>query len=109
MVHWRGCKNYAQTPPPPAPPAFPHVLPLIHRYNEFNEFYDKLKRRYPDLGLKLPGKRFLGNNFDPEFIKARREGLHDFISRMMKVGVLAIHCQAPCPRTQCNAGVQRRS
>ena len=55
------------------------------RYNEFHEFHEKLKHRYPDLGLKLPGKRILGNNFDPEFIKARRAGLHEFISRMLKV------------------------
>lgn len=37
------------------------------------------------MGLKLPGKRILGNNFDPEFIKQRKTGLHDFIIKMMKV------------------------
>ena len=37
------------------------------------------------MNLKLPGKRFLGNNFDPEFIRARREGLHEFVMKLMRV------------------------
>ena len=74
---------------PPSPPPSPsNLLPpssFSFRYNEFHDFNEKLKKRFPDAGLKLPGKRILGNNFDPEFIKQRREGLHDFVSRLMKV------------------------
>ena len=57
------------------------------RYNEFNDLYDKVKKNYPSEAalLKLPGKRYLGNNFDPDFIKGRRVGLHDFIINLMKV------------------------
>ena len=55
---------------------------VFHRYNDFYQLYEKLKREFPDAGLKLPGKRLLGNNFDPEFIKARQEGLNEFISKV---------------------------
>lgn len=64
-------------------------LLLLHRYNEFSELHDKLKRKFPDANsLKLPGKRFLGNNFDPEFIKSRKERLHEFVLKMTKVSSL---------------------
>ncbi|KAK3728890.1 hypothetical protein QZH41_010188 [Actinostola sp. cb2023] len=56
---------------------------LFRRYNEFHHLYDKLKKTFPDLHIKLPGKRLLGNNFDPEFIKMRREGLNDFIVKIL--------------------------
>ena len=59
----------------------------VHRYNEFHELYEKLRKAFPaeSSGIKFPGKRILGNNFDPDFIKLRREALHDFTSRLMKV------------------------
>ena len=61
---------------------------VYSRYNEFHDLFDKLKRTFADLGtLKLPGKRFIGNNFDPDFIRSRREGLNEFVVQMMKVGV----------------------
>ena len=31
----------------------------------FSPFSFQLKKIYPDLHIKLPGKRLLGNNFDP--------------------------------------------
>lgn len=37
---------------------------------------------FPDAGLKLPGKRLFGN-LDPDFVKQRREGLHDFIQKII--------------------------
>jgi len=63
---------------------------IFRRYNEFNTLYDKLKKIYPDLNIKLPGKnifetRFLKKNLNPEFIKARREGLHEFIVQLLSV------------------------
>ena len=44
--------------------------------------YFQLKKQYPDAHLKLPGKKLFGN-FDPAFIKHRREGLHDFIQKII--------------------------
>ena len=57
------------------------------RYNEFHELHEKIKKQYPEASLKLPGKRIWGNNFDPEFIRARREGLHDFVVKLIQVCV----------------------
>ncbi|EDV23199.1 uncharacterized protein TRIADDRAFT_27989, partial [Trichoplax adhaerens] len=56
---------------------------IFRRYNEFHHLYEKLKKKYTDIQLKLPKKRLLGNNFDPEFIKARREGLHEFVQKIL--------------------------
>lgn len=56
---------------------------ILRRYNEFHQMCDKLKKIYPDLHLKLPGKRLLGNNFDPDFIKMRREGLNDVTQKII--------------------------
>lgn len=60
---------------------------LAHcRYNEFSELHDKLKKKFFEANsLKLPGKRFLGNNFAPEFIRSRKERLHEFVLQMAKV------------------------
>ena len=58
---------------------------IFRRYNEFHALQEKLKKKFPDANLKLPGKRILGNNFDPDFIKTRRHGLHDFILNLVKV------------------------
>lgn len=55
---------------------------IFRRYQEFSALYDKLKKRFPDAHLKLPGKKFFGN-FDPDFIKNRREGLHDFVQKLV--------------------------
>ena len=57
------------------------------RYNEFHDLHEKIKKQYPEASLKLPGKRIWGNNFDPEFIRARREGLHDFVMKLIQVCV----------------------
>lgn len=56
---------------------------IFRRYNEFYNLYEKIKKVYPELNIKLPGKRRLGNNFDPEFIKMRREGLNEFTSKII--------------------------
>ena len=56
------------------------------RYNEFNELHEKLKKKFNEANsLKLPGNRFLGNNFDPEFIRSRKERLNEFVLQMVKV------------------------
>ena len=52
---------------------------VFHRYNDFVQFYESLKKHYDEKIPKLPGKRLLKNNFDPDFIKARKEALDEFI------------------------------
>ncbi|XP_030839070.1 serine/threonine-protein kinase Sgk3-like [Strongylocentrotus purpuratus] len=56
---------------------------IFRRYNEFHKLYEVLKKKFPGADLKLPGKKLFGNNFDPEFIRQRREGLHDFIQKII--------------------------
>jgi hypothetical protein len=59
---------------------------MLCRYNEFYELHEKLKKKFFEANaLKLPGKRFLGNNFDPEFIRSRKERLHEFVLKMAAV------------------------
>lgn len=56
---------------------------VFRRYNDFHKLCDTLKKQsHGSLGLKLPGKKLFGNNFDPNFIQSRREGLDDFIQRV---------------------------
>ena len=44
-----------------------------------------MRKSYSEAGLKLPGKKIFGNNFDPAFIKSRKEGLNEFMTRLIKV------------------------
>ncbi|GAB6029101.1 hypothetical protein CHUAL_004884 [Chamberlinius hualienensis] len=53
------------------------------RYNEFYKLYELLKKQLPGLRLKLPGRKLFGNNFDPLFIRSRREGLNDFVQKLV--------------------------
>ncbi|KAG1664812.1 Serine/threonine-protein kinase Sgk3 [Nymphon striatum] len=64
---------------------------IFRRYNEFNKLFDVLKKQMPGFHMKLPGKKLFGNNFDPEFIKARREGLDNFIQKIMSDSALYNH------------------
>ncbi|RWS06273.1 serine/threonine-protein kinase Sgk1-like protein, partial [Dinothrombium tinctorium] len=64
---------------------------LYRRYNEFSKLYDLLKKQFPGLSLKLPGKKLFGNNFSSDFIKSRRQGLDDFIQRLMSDPRLSNH------------------
>ncbi|OQV19729.1 Serine/threonine-protein kinase Sgk3 [Hypsibius exemplaris] len=54
---------------------------LLRRYAEFSRLHDALKKAYPDISLKLPGKR-LFNNFDAMFIEHRRQGLDCFMQQV---------------------------
>lgn len=58
---------------------------VLRRYNEFHTLYDKVKKVYPEQlhNFKLPGKKLFGNNFDPDFIKMRREGLDEFVRKIL--------------------------
>ena len=55
---------------------------MLHRYTEFHKLYDHLKKSVPNFSIKLPGKRFFGNNFDPLFVKNRKDGIGEFITKI---------------------------
>lgn len=63
---------------------------IFRRYNEFHSLYEKVKRLYPEANLRLPGKKIFGN-LDPEFIQQRREGLDDFIQKLIQHPQLSQH------------------
>lgn len=42
----------------------------------------QIKKLYPDANLRLPGKRLFGN-LDPDFIQQRRDGLDEFIQKLV--------------------------
>ena len=43
----------------------------------------QLKKKVPGFNVKLPPKRFFGNNFDPTLIKTRTAGLNDFMQKIL--------------------------
>ncbi|CAG2219522.1 SGK3 [Mytilus edulis] len=55
---------------------------IFRRYNEFYQLHEKIKKLYPDANLRLPGKRLFGN-LDPDFIQQRRDGLDEFIQKLV--------------------------
>lgn len=56
---------------------------IFRRYAEFDKLYQTVKRQAPHLQWRLPPKRIFGNNFDPEFIRQRRDGLNEFITQLV--------------------------
>uniref|UniRef100_G3NEW2 Serine/threonine-protein kinase Sgk1 n=1 Tax=Gasterosteus aculeatus aculeatus TaxID=481459 RepID=G3NEW2_GASAC len=56
---------------------------VFRRYAEFDKLYNTLRKQFASTNLKIPAKRIFGDNFDPEFIKQRRAGLHEFIKRIV--------------------------
>ncbi|XP_033933312.1 serine/threonine-protein kinase Sgk3 isoform X2 [Pseudochaenichthys georgianus] len=56
---------------------------VFRRYAEFDKLYNTLRKQFPAMNLKIPAKRIFGDNFEPEFIKQRRAGLHEFIKRIV--------------------------
>uniref|UniRef100_A0A4W4F9W4 Serum/glucocorticoid regulated kinase family member 3 n=1 Tax=Electrophorus electricus TaxID=8005 RepID=A0A4W4F9W4_ELEEL len=68
-----------------------HEWFVFRRYTEFDKLYNTLKKQYPALNLKIPAKRIFGDNFDPEFIKQRRTGLHEFIQKIVSHPQLSHH------------------
>ena len=63
----------------------------------------QLMRQFPNEKLQLPPKRLIGNNFDPEFIESRREGLHAYIQKILMSPTLRSRC---APRTLGTGGVR---
>uniref|UniRef100_A0A8C2JC52 Serine/threonine-protein kinase Sgk1 n=1 Tax=Cyprinus carpio TaxID=7962 RepID=A0A8C2JC52_CYPCA len=68
-----------------------HEWFVFRRYAEFDKLYNTLKKQFPTLNLKIPAKRIFGDNFDPEFIKHRRAGLHEFIQKIVSHPQLCNH------------------
>ncbi|XP_044031561.1 serine/threonine-protein kinase Sgk3 isoform X4 [Siniperca chuatsi] len=64
---------------------------VFRRYAEFDKLYNTLRKQFPSMNLKIPAKRIFGDNFDPEFIKQRRAGLHEFIKRIVSHPQLCNH------------------
>jgi len=60
-----------------------HKWFVFRRYNEFSKLLDLLKRQYPHIPMKLPGKKLFGNNFSSDFIKNRRQGLNEFVQKLV--------------------------
>ncbi|PWA18207.1 hypothetical protein CCH79_00004177 [Gambusia affinis] len=68
-----------------------HEWFVFRRYAEFDKLYNTLRKQFPSMNLKIPAKRIFGDNFDPEFIKQRRAGLHEFIKRIVSNPQLSSH------------------
>uniref|UniRef100_A0A3B4ULE8 Serine/threonine-protein kinase Sgk1 n=2 Tax=Seriola TaxID=8160 RepID=A0A3B4ULE8_SERDU len=66
---------------------------VFRRYAEFDKLYNILRKQFPSMNLKIPAKRIFGDNFDPEFIKQRRAGLHEFIKRIVSHPQLCNHAK----------------
>ncbi|XP_048868168.1 serine/threonine-protein kinase Sgk3-like isoform X1 [Brienomyrus brachyistius] len=64
---------------------------VFRRYTEFDKLYNTLRKQFPALNLRIPAKRIFGDNFDPEFIKQRRNGLHEFIQSIVSRPQLCTH------------------
>ncbi|XP_068604275.1 serine/threonine-protein kinase Sgk3 [Brachionichthys hirsutus] len=68
-----------------------HEWFVFRRYAEFDKLYNTLRKQFPSMNLKIPAKRIFGDNFEPEFIKQRRAGLHEFIKRIVSHPQLCNH------------------
>uniref|UniRef100_H2TDP8 Serum/glucocorticoid regulated kinase family member 3 n=1 Tax=Takifugu rubripes TaxID=31033 RepID=H2TDP8_TAKRU len=64
---------------------------VFRRYAEFDKLYNALRKQFPSMNLKIPAKRIFGDNFEPEFIKQRRAGLHEFIKKIVSHPQLCNH------------------
>ncbi|KTG01679.1 hypothetical protein cypCar_00037742 [Cyprinus carpio] len=67
------------------------MIGLFFRRMQNLTLYTHLKKQFPTLNLKIPAKRIFGDNFDPEFIKHRRAGLHEFIQKIVSHPQLCNH------------------
>jgi serum/glucocorticoid-regulated kinase 3 len=56
---------------------------IFRRYNEFHTLANEIKKHFGELPSKIPGKRYLRNNFDPHFIRERKQKLNEFIKCLM--------------------------
>ena len=64
---------------------------VFRRYSEFRDLWEQISKAFPREKFKFPKKRFMGSNFDQEFLKSRQQGLHDFIQRVLSDPQLRQH------------------
>lgn len=55
---------------------------VAHRYNEYLTLCNKLKKKYPELQIKLPGKK-LFVTVDSEMVQARRVAIQDMFEKLL--------------------------
>lgn len=65
---------------------------VFRRYTDFVLLSDKLKNLSPDFFIPLPPKRWFLDNFDRHFLEERRQGLQEFINRILSSKILC-ECQ----------------
>jgi serum/glucocorticoid-regulated kinase 3 len=53
---------------------------IWRRYKEFHTLNEKLRRVRSD--LKLPGRRLLGDSFEPDFVLKRQRGLNEYVQQV---------------------------
>ena len=57
---------------------------IFRRYNDFARLDDQLRKEFPEVDLDLPPKKWLGDNFDPQFIGKRIAGLSKYLKSLIK-------------------------
>ena len=64
-----------------------YLIPNWHvyrRYNDFVKLDKKIRQNYPDITLELlPGKKWIGDNFNPLFLGKRINGLTSYLKGIM--------------------------
>ena len=61
---------------------------VFRRYAEFHKLFESLRKQFPNLQLKLPGKKLFGNNLDPNFVAMRQDGLDNFVQQIISHTIL---------------------
>ncbi|XP_066995024.1 sorting nexin-16 isoform X2 [Anabrus simplex] len=56
---------------------------VFRRYTDFVRLHARLKGDFPSIKLSLPKKRWFGDNFDPDFLEERIQGLQCFINAIL--------------------------
>ena len=57
---------------------------IFRRYSDFERLNEKLMASFPSIKLHLPPKRRFGDNFNPDFIAGRAQGLQNFIRTILQ-------------------------
>ncbi len=63
---------------------------IYRRYNDFADLHRQLIKHFPESGLGLPPKRWIGNNYDPVFIGHRIEGFNTFLKQILETSLTEI-------------------
>ncbi|XP_076828098.1 sorting nexin-16 [Brachyhypopomus gauderio] len=56
---------------------------IFRRYTDFCRLNDKLRESFPKFRLDLPPKRWFKDNYDMDFLEARRLGLQSFLRNLV--------------------------